>query len=77
MEKYQSIEALYARKSELNLNILTLEEKIARSADYAQNRVDLQTLGSLHAEVTMLQYEIMAVIEAPKPTLLNKLLNRV
>lgn len=77
MEKYQSIEALYARKSELNLNILTLEEKIAKSADYHQNMKDLQILGSLHAEITMIQYEIMAVIDAPKPTLLNKLLKRV
>jgi hypothetical protein len=77
MDKYTEIEKLYARKSDLNLTIITLEEKIARSADYHQNKVDLQQLGSLHSEMTMIQYEIMAVIEAPKRSALRRLFTNI
>ncbi|QFG09328.1 hypothetical protein PBI_SALK_33 [Arthrobacter phage Salk] len=77
MDKYESIEELYARKSEINLRIVSLEEKIARSADYAQNRVDLQELADLHYKEFMIQYEIKAVLDAPKPNILTKLFTRI
>lgn len=77
MEKFVAIEALYKEKSDINLKIVTLEEKIARSADYAQNHIDLAALAGLHYQEFMVEYEIKAVLDAPKPTLLNKLLNRV
>ncbi|QFG10177.1 hypothetical protein SEA_SLOOPYJOE_33 [Arthrobacter phage Sloopyjoe] len=77
MDKYESIEELYARKSEINLRIVTLEEKIARSADYTQNRVDLQELADLHYKEFMIQYEIKAVLDAPKPNILTKLFTRI
>lgn len=77
MDKYESIEELYARKSEINLRIVSLEEKVARSADYAQNRVDLQELADLHYKEFMIQYEIKAVLDAPKPTIFTKLFTRI
>lgn len=77
MEKYETIEELYSTKSELNLKIVALEEKIARSADYAQNRVDLQELGDLHYAAFMIQYEIKAVLDAPRPNVLTKLFTRI
>ncbi len=77
MEKYEAIEELYARKSELNLRIISLEETIARSADYVQNKKDLDELANLYHRGFMIEYEIKAVLEAPKPTLLNKFLGRV
>lgn len=77
MEKYETIEALYADKSELNLKIVSLEEKIARSADYAQNHIDLAELAGLHYQEFMIQYEIKAVLDAPKKNRLTKLFARI
>lgn len=77
MEKYETIEELYSTKSELNLKIVTLEEKIARSADYAQNHIDLAELAGLYYQEFMIQYEIKAVLDAPKPNILTKLFTRI
>ena len=77
MEKYETIEALYKDKSEINLKIVTLEEKIARSADYAQNHIDLAALAGLYYQEFMIQYEIKAVLDAPKKNRLTQLFIRI
>ncbi|QFG09742.1 hypothetical protein PBI_SHIBA_33 [Arthrobacter phage Shiba] len=77
MEKYETIEALYKEKSDLNLKIIALEDKIARSADYAQNHIDLAELAGLYHQEFMIQYEIKAVLDAPKKNVFTKLFTRI
>jgi uncharacterized protein YihD (DUF1040 family) len=77
MEKFETIQALYQEKSDLDLKIVTLTEKIARSADYAQKHIDLAELAGLYYQEFMNEYEIKAVLDAPKKNILTKLFTRI
>lgn len=65
MEKYERIEALYARRSELELAICTLENKIV-NAPSTDRLGQLRQLRDLHYQEFMMEFEIKAVLEEPK-----------
>jgi hypothetical protein len=76
MEKFEQIEKLYARRSELNLHTCTLEDAIANSSDRAQKLGHLNELRNAHYEMFMLEYEIKAVLEPDMKSIWNKICRR-
>lgn len=74
MEKYEQINALYARRSELTLATVTLEDKIVNSIS-TDRLAMLKELRNLHYEEFMLEYEIKAVLE-PEKNSVWKLISR-
>jgi len=70
MEKYEQINALYARRSELTLATVTLEDRIVNSIS-TDRLAMLKELRNLHYEEFMLEYEIKAVLEPEKSKVWN------
>lgn len=73
MNKYESITALYERRSELNLEIVRLEQDIAKSVDTPAKYGMLNTLSTLYYKSFELEEELKKVIDSPveKPSFWN------
>jgi hypothetical protein len=76
MDKFDKIEALYARRSELNLNTCTLENEIAKSSSSPNIIQMMKDLRDIHYEEFMLEYEIKAVLQPDIKSIWNRIINR-
>jgi hypothetical protein len=74
MDKFEEIEQLYARRSELNLKICSLENDIAQSNNTTDKLQLLKELRSAHYREFMSEYEIKAVLEPEKISIWNRII---
>lgn len=74
MEKFEQIEQLYARRSEINLRICVLESAITNSNDRAEKIGYLRELRDMHYQEFMSEFEIKAVLEPEKISIWNRIL---